>query len=141
MTAATPMTAGEKLPRAEIAITQEMIDRYAAISGDYNPIHVDAEAAAKSPFGGTIAHGCIPIEPVFKALLSQLGRPDLPFGTEFELRYRQPSKPGDTIHVEAEIVGQGDDGKWQIDIVCRNQSGEPVLDGKCRVPSDDRPGS
>lgn len=41
------------------AIPQEDIDLYAQLSGDDNPIHVDAEAAAKSPYGGRIAHGML----------------------------------------------------------------------------------
>lgn len=41
------------------AIPQEDIDLYAQLSGDDNPIHVDAEAAARSQFGGRIAHGML----------------------------------------------------------------------------------
>jgi 3-hydroxybutyryl-CoA dehydratase len=38
-------------------ITQTQIDAYAAVSGDHNPLHVDPEFAAGTPFGRTIAHG------------------------------------------------------------------------------------
>lgn len=41
------------------AIPQEDIDLYAQLSGDDNPIHIDAEAAARSQFGGRIAHGML----------------------------------------------------------------------------------
>lgn len=41
------------------AIPQEDIDLYAQLSGDDNPIHVDAEVAARSQFGGRIAHGML----------------------------------------------------------------------------------
>ena len=47
---------GDKLPDCPVEISQEMINEYAEISGDFNPIHVDLEAAAKSEFKGTIAH-------------------------------------------------------------------------------------
>jgi acyl dehydratase len=46
------------------AIPQEDIDLYADLSGDDNPIHVDAEAAARSPFGGRIAHGMLTLSMV-----------------------------------------------------------------------------
>ena len=38
-------------------IDQDMIDRFADLTGDHQWIHVDREAAARAPFGGTIAHG------------------------------------------------------------------------------------
>jgi acyl dehydratase len=39
-------------------VTQEMVDRFAELSGDHQWIHVDVERAKKeSPFGGPIAHG------------------------------------------------------------------------------------
>ncbi|WP_340108053.1 MaoC family dehydratase [Pikeienuella sp. HZG-20] len=40
-----------------IEVTQEMIDRFAEVTDDHQFIHVNPELAAKSPFGGTIAHG------------------------------------------------------------------------------------
>ncbi|MBZ0216646.1 MAG: hypothetical protein K8F25_08845, partial [Fimbriimonadaceae bacterium] len=85
------------LPTAEIKITQEMINTYAEISGDFNPLHVDIAAAAETPFGGTIAHGCIPMEPIFQSLHRWLGKPSLPPETAMRLRYYQPSRPGDVI--------------------------------------------
>lgn len=125
---------GETLPSCEIRITQELIDAYAAISGDYNPIHVDLEAAAASPFGGTIAHGCIPLEPVFQAVQRWLGRPTLPPHAAINLRYRAPSRPGDVIRAEAQVTGEKADGDRHaavIAFVCLNQRDERVIEGEC----------
>jgi len=38
-------------------VTQDDINQYADVSGDFNPIHIDQEFAAGSRFGQTIAHG------------------------------------------------------------------------------------
>jgi hypothetical protein len=38
-------------------VTQEKINAFADATGDHNFIHIDEEAAAKTPFGSTIAHG------------------------------------------------------------------------------------
>jgi len=38
-------------------MTQDEVDRFAALTGDHNFIHVDPERAAQTPFKGTIAHG------------------------------------------------------------------------------------
>lgn len=40
-----------------IAIDQKTIDAFADVTQDHQFIHVDPEAAAKTPFGGTVAHG------------------------------------------------------------------------------------
>jgi 3-hydroxybutyryl-CoA dehydratase len=129
-----PIHIGDILPACEVHITQEMIDVYAAISGDFNPIHVDAQAAAASAFGGTIAHGCIPMEPVFQAIMRWRNAHALPRDTAIRLRYRAPSRPGDVIRSEASVRGDRQlDGRRLIEIgfVCLNQRGERVIDGEC----------
>lgn len=125
---------GETLPSCGIHITQELINTYAAISGDYNPIHVDLEVAATSPFGGTIAHGCIPLDPVFQAVQRWLGQPALPQDTTITLRYRAPSRPGDVIRTEAQVTGERTDSDRHTAVIafaCLNQRGERVIEGEC----------
>jgi acyl dehydratase len=49
---------GEVLGESDwVTVSQEMIDRFAEATGDYQWIHVDRERAKSSPFGNTIAHG------------------------------------------------------------------------------------
>ena len=134
MTPAITACSGEKLPACEIRITQELIDAYASISGDFNPIHVDPQAAAASVFGGTVAHGCIPLEPVFQAIQHWSGAEALPPDTTIRIRYRAPSRPGDVIRADAQVAGEKFiDGRRSIEItfVCVNQHGERVIDGEC----------
>jgi acyl dehydratase len=45
--------------RATWTPTQEEFDRFAALSGDDNPIHVDPAFSARGGFGGTVAHGML----------------------------------------------------------------------------------
>lgn len=40
-----------------LLVTQDMVDRFADLTDDHQFIHVDPVAAARTPFGGTIAHG------------------------------------------------------------------------------------
>ena len=40
-----------------VEVTQDMIDKFAEATGDHQFIHVNPEMAARTPFGGTIAHG------------------------------------------------------------------------------------
>jgi len=49
---------GEELGVSDwVDVTQESVNAFADASGDHQFIHVDPEAAAQTPFGGTIAHG------------------------------------------------------------------------------------
>lgn len=132
-TQSTNLAEGDRLPSAAIAIAQPMIDTYAEISGDFNPLHVDPVAAAATPFGTTIAHGCIPMEPLFQSLLRWLDAPVFPPDTAMTLRLLRPSRPGDTIDVEARLV-PGDGGD-KVAFTCRNQNGEPVIEGQCTIPA------
>ena len=135
---ASTAVVGDELPACEFAISQETIDLYAAISGDFNPIHVDAEAGAASVFGGTIAHGCIPMEPLFQSVLRWSASESLPPRTAMSFRYRAPSRPGDVIRSEARVTGRSAvDGRETVEIsfVCVNQRGEPVIDGQCKLPA------
>ena len=110
-----------------ITITQELIDAYAAIAGDFNPVHVDPVFAAATPFGATIAHGCIPMEPIFRLVQARSGSAVMPQGSRMKLRYLRPSHPGDTIGI---VVGAShDDG---FDFQCVNQRGETVIEGEVR---------
>ena len=65
-----------------VAVTQEMIDRFADLTGDHQWIHVDVERArAETPFGTTIAHGFLTV-----SLLSQLSRHALDVRGDFKMR-------------------------------------------------------
>lgn len=56
-----------------IEVSQSMIDSFADVTDDHNFIHVDREAAARTPFGGTIAHGFLTL-----SLLSSMAFRTLP---------------------------------------------------------------
>jgi acyl dehydratase len=127
--------AAEQLPSCEIALSQAMIDVYAELSGDYNPIHVDPAAAAASMFGGTVAHGCIPLEPIFQSVARWLGR-DMPAGAALRLRYRAPSRPGDVIRSQGEArpVERGEGGRAVVIVFALiNQRDEKVIEGECEI--------
>ena len=110
-----------------ITITQGLIDAYAAISGDFNPVHVDPAFAATTPFGQTIAHGCIPMEPIFRLVQARSGLPVMPQGSGMKLRYLRPVHPGDTVGIV--VTATQDDG---FGFRCVNQRDETVIEGQVR---------
>jgi 3-hydroxybutyryl-CoA dehydratase len=77
-------------------ITAEMIDQFAAITGDYNPIHMDDAAAQASGFEGRIAHGALSASFISAVLGNQLPGPGGVF-VELNLRFRKPVLIGDAV--------------------------------------------
>ena len=65
-----------------INVTQDMIDRFADVTGDHQWIHVDPERAKReTPFGSTIAHGFLTV-----SLLPQLSQQSLVVQGDFKMR-------------------------------------------------------
>jgi len=65
---------GQEVGRSDwLLITQPMVDAFADLTGDRQFIHIDAVAAACTPFGSTVAHGFLIL-----ALLSQFAEQALP---------------------------------------------------------------
>ena len=86
--------------RLRASISQDDIDAYAELSGDYNPLHVDPEAGRRSPFGSTIAHGPLPLGFVQRAIEDELGS-EWPSGLRLDAQFLGPTRPGDTVKVQA----------------------------------------
>ena len=56
-----------------IPLSQDTIDAFADVTGDHQFIHIDPERAAKTPFGGTIAHGFLTL-----SMLANMAQTALP---------------------------------------------------------------
>jgi acyl dehydratase len=109
------------------------IRRFAAVSGDHNPLHMDAEYAADTQFGERIAHGMFS-----GALISAL------IGMEFpgpgavylsqSLKFLQPVHIGDQLTVRMEVIERHED-KPIVTMACSvsNQDGLEVVTGEAVV--------
>ena len=129
------MEKGDALPTVERLITQERIDKYAAASGDFNPIHVDAEFAAASQFGSTIAHGMLIAATVSEAMTLAFDIDWLERG-RLKLRFRVPVFPGDTVTGYGRVESVRD-GPEATELTCsvgvRKQDGQDAVTGEARV--------
>jgi acyl dehydratase len=115
------------------AINERDIELFTELSGDRNPLHYDAEAAAASRFGGIIVQGG-----VTSALLNAVVAEDLPGpGTVFlhvDWDFKAPVKPGDEITAEVEVLEAREDKPLtKLRTTIRNQEGTVVLDGSALV--------
>ncbi len=91
--------------KAETAktITEADILMYAAVSTDTNPVHIDAEAAAKTPFGQRIAHGMLSAGLISAVLGTKLPGPGTIYLAQ-TMRFRAPVKIGDTVTAKVEVT-------------------------------------
>ncbi len=67
------MVAPKMLHETTLLADESGIRRYAELTGDFNPIHVDPEFAATTPFGGVIAHGTMSLNLIWQAAAASLG--------------------------------------------------------------------
>ncbi len=84
-------------------ITEADILMYAAVSTDTNPVHIDAEAAAKSMFGQRIAHGMLSAGLISAVLGTKLPGPGTIYLSQ-TMRFRAPVKIGDTVTAKVEVT-------------------------------------
>lgn len=116
-------------------ITQENINLYAEASGDFNPIHIDESFAAKTPLGGTIAHGMLSLAYVSEMMTSVFGRNWLS-GGRLRAKFKEPARPGDTLTINGKIIclEQEDDVSYaNCAFECLNQKGEMIVTGETTV--------
>ncbi len=126
-------------------VTEADIVAFAALSGDYNPLHCDAEYAKNTVFGERIAHGLLGLC-IASGLAERLGFVE---GTVeaflgLDWKFRGPIKIGDTIHFRAQVsrkkrMRQMGGGIVILDVAVVNQRGETVQKGQWTVLLKSRP--
>ncbi len=94
---------------SEIHVTQEMIDRFAELTGDHQWIHVDVERARReSPFKSTIAHGFLVLSllPVLRAVAEYkiVGFGNATNYGADKLRFASPVPAGAVVHARSRLV-------------------------------------
>jgi acyl dehydratase len=130
----TPYDALEVGQQASYSKTVEERDvqLFAAMSGDHNPVHLDAQFAAATMFKERIAHGMFSGALISAAVACTLPGP----GTIYlgqSMKFTRPVKFGDTLTVRLEILEKLP--KFRVRIATRvfNQNDEMVVDGEAEI--------
>src|SRR5574341_1500006 len=114
-------------------ISESDVNLFAGLSGDFNPLHVDAEYAKRSRFGQRIAHGMLTAGLISTVLGMKLPGPGGIFVSQ-TLRFRRPVKIGDTVTATAEVVSFDEaTGLLTLKTACVNQDGKTVIEGESVV--------
>jgi acyl dehydratase len=127
---ADPIRPGDRAT-VDHAFTTEDVAAFARLSGDTNPIHLDAEAARDAGFDREVVHGVLVTSLISRLLGTQLPGP----GTILlgqELRYRRPVHPGDQVRATVEVTSVRED-KPVIVLHTWVETDEVVLDGEATV--------
>ncbi len=118
--------------RLQRTVEERDIQLFAAVSGDRNPVHLDAEYAAASLFKERIAHGMFSGALISAAIACELPGP----GTIYlgqQLKFTRPVKLGDQLTVELEVLEKLAKGRVRLATRVSNQAGEMVVDGEAEV--------
>lgn len=121
---------GERWQSRGRTITEADLVLFAAVSGDWYPLHTDKEWAAQTQFGQRIAHGLLVLSAASGLWHLRPGTVAAFYGID-RLRFVRPTFIGDTIRVETEVLAKEDKNAnqgvvtFQHNVV--NQRGETVL--------------
>jgi 3-hydroxybutyryl-CoA dehydratase len=118
-------------------ITEDDIQKFAEVSGDYNPLHMDDEFAKTTIFGQRIAHGALTASYISGILGNNLPGPGAIF-TGLSMRFRRPVFIGDTVTVRAEVSEKKDRGNQVTLKVACMVDGKRVITGEAQVVAQRR---
>ena len=122
----------------ERTLTAADIQLFAAMSGDINPQHIDAEFAASTRFHGVIAHGMWGAALISAVLGTRLPGPGTIYAGQ-TLKFHAPVRVGDTLTITVTVTSR-DEAKHRLvlDCNCTNQDGKTVISGEATVIAPDR---
>ncbi len=120
------------LPRELVCVSlvadQDAVARYAELTRDFNPIHLNAEFAAGTSFGRPIAHGTLGLNLVIEALERTFGA--VPGDAQLEVRFIAPVPVGATIRAGGRLT---DEATGSYEIFVEIASGERAVAGTCTI--------
>ncbi len=123
---------GQKVVFEKIFSLDEVI-AYAKLTGDDNPVHIDAEYAKNSRFGDNIVHGMFVMGVVSKILGTMLpGNGTIYLGQD--VKFKRPVYVGKKVFFEVEITKIEDERKFiYLNTNVFDESGMCLVEGSARV--------
>lgn len=117
----------------KIIVTEEMVNDFAKLSGDYNPLHMDADYASSTKFGKRVCHGML-LASFFSRLVGMYipGKNSLYFSQS--LKFTSPCFIGDEMLIEGEVLDKSEATKIiTLKTTIFNNSGKCLVDGQAKV--------
>lgn len=117
----------------ERVIDADLVEKFADVSGDRNPLHMDEEYARASPFGKRIAHGMLAAS-FFSALVGMVcpGRRSLYLSQD--LRFKNPLYIGSRVLVSGTVTAKSDAARVvTLSMAVRDDTGSTCVEGSANV--------
>jgi 3-hydroxybutyryl-CoA dehydratase len=116
-------------------VTERDNDLFADLSGDFNPIHFEDEAAQYHGFKSKVSNGFVSESRIAAALVSTFGSVDtLVLAVEKNTKFIKPVYMGDYITASVEVVGRIEAIKMlMIKARCFNQRSERVIETSMKI--------
>ncbi len=117
----------------ERTVTDELVRRFAELSGDYNPIHLDDEFAKNTRFGRRIAHGMLSGAFISAVLGFEFRERKIVYLSQ-TMKFRAPVFIGDTVTVKATVTKIREDKQIvTLETLCIDQDQEILVEGEAAV--------
>jgi acyl dehydratase len=127
-----PVQVGATATRSR-TISERDIELFTELTGDRNPLHYDAQAAAESRFGGIIVQGGVTSGLLNAVVAEELPGPGSVF-LHVDWHFKSPVRPGDEITAEVEVLEAREDKPLtRLRTTITNQEDTVVLDGSALV--------
>lgn len=99
---------------ATVTLSRDLIARYADVSGDHNPIHLDDDAAAAAGFPGVIAHGMSVLAVAVEAIVDRYAGGDAGLVRGVAVRFSAPVRPDEPVQVKLQPDTTGTVVKFSV---------------------------
>jgi 3-hydroxybutyryl-CoA dehydratase len=117
----------------ERQITESDVMAFARITGDFNPVHVDAQFASQTRFKERIAHGMLTASLISAVIGTILPGPGNIYVSQ-TLEFKAPVKFGDKIKAEVEIIEKiSNRNRIRLKTTCTNNDNVIVLVGEAVI--------
>jgi len=115
-------------------VTQDDVNRFAEVTLDHNPLHSNAEYAARTRFKQPIAHGMLGAGLISAAIGTKLAPNSVVIYMAQNMQFRAPVVPGDTITATTTVTKvDAERSRVSLDTIVTNQDGTEVIRGDALV--------
>ena len=124
-----------KIKSIKKLISEKMVQDYAEVSGDFNPIHLDENYAKKTDFKNKIVHGMLLISNITEIMFKNFGNSWNESGS-LKIKFRNPLPVNSSLITNLKIIkfDKNNDGTlFTCEVMCNDHDGNILISGIASV--------